>query len=600
MSDFATIYDICAEPLKRRKLSECGENFKKIYGKLIANPFLKLFVLKNIRHPGIPMSKVDVYRKMISKAAQAHVRDWDDPEWIEQNFSPLAQLLDQIEEPAWRKRKPVPGMGQPMSREGIEEILVVVEEDLFRIWGKNPSDPHIPLAAQVLISGDEDMTGSGMMNILKGLGNYEYKNITILFALLRVFLYADESALYLLRKPYASISEPLRLRPSWIWHRTAFYDVIFFEQLYNRVAKTNPDSETKRKYLEIMQSLIEYIVITSREWLKSPSGNISYPAITCLPKDEKGNPLCAMSKSDWKKKQDLGFGDYVPDIDTTYLGLTMAAKWLKLSDKEDFPFDAEILEQCEVALDHPWVEIVAEYQVGRGFDTNPPTITLARPFDYTGSVPLWLHKPFLKPDGRIVTEALGNEICPGHNMDILETILFLRHRFKTLEGENLKTAHMLLDFHHRLFTSGAYKKDSAVRFYLPQIYVNYAGRLYETYLGLSPEERKIFDPEGKVEEIRKIALDYFSDDILGYTANPFDASLAVSGLVLLRCPESMKGYIYKGLGVLKERLGEGGRSHPYKGYEWTMVRHPSRVLVGSAEATTLFVLNACVEALGYV
>jgi len=50
------------------------------------------------------------------------------------------------------------------------------------------------------------------------------------------------------------------------------------------------------------------------------------------------------------------------------------------------------------------------------------------------------------------------------------------------------------------------------------------------------------------------------------------------------------------LDVLVKALGEGRRGHPYKAYEWNRMRHPTRIVVGSEVATSLFVMNAAVDA----
>ena len=106
--------------------------------------------------------------------------------------------------------------------------------------------------------------------------------------------------------------------------------------------------------------------------------------------------------------------------------------------------------------------------------------------------------------------------------------------------------------------------------------------------------------EAEQEEIRAIALDYCRNDLAARTMNPFDAALAVAALVLLRYEPRHDGTIGQALKVLVDHLGEGGRKVPYKAYEWTLVRYPTRILVGSPVATSLFVLNACVEAEGYL
>jgi len=59
-------------------------------------------------------------------------------------------------------------------------------------------------------------------------------------------------------------------------------------------------------------------------------------------------------------------------------------------------------------------------------------------------------------------EVLGNEICPGHNMDILDAVLVNRKQWLALEGENLIFLQRLLDFHYRAFVSGNFRRETAL------------------------------------------------------------------------------------------------------------------------------------------
>jgi hypothetical protein len=251
-------------------------------------------------------------------------------------------------------------------------------------------------------------------------------------------------------------------------------------------------------------------------------------------------------------------------------------------------------------LAYPWVEIISEYQVGGKFTSNPPTIQITKPLDYEGAVPIWFDKPFISADGQIVREMLGNEICPGHNMDILDSILLNRIQWRALEGENLGFLQRLLDFNYRAFVSGNFRHETALMYYLPEIYTYYLGRMYQTYSSLSEPEQRILDPEGKIPEMRRIALQYCKDELIGYSLNAFDAALAVAALVLLEYEPRHDGVIATGLKVINDATGEGRSGHPYRGYEWNRMRHPTRILVGSEVATSMFVLRACSEAMRYL
>lgn len=622
MKKYATLYDLCdVAVLRREPAGEPGKNLRLVYKALAGNPFLKHLMLARCGHPALPKDGPSplaaAIRQAMGRAMHATPENWRNPAWVREAFAPVAELMDASPEREWKRREPLAGEAGPeksrrrftfwsrgaacpLTPENLAPALSAIREavtaHVFAVWDGERKDPHFPVAAQVVLAGDEQMTGERFLEVLAGLGSVEYQNATLMLGLVRCFLLANPRKLSLLRRPWKGLAEPLNLPLAWIMHRTAFYDVIFFEQLLARAAKARPGLAEYGRLLEIMESLLRYILVTSREWLTAPLSGRGHPAITCLPKDEAGNPLCSMSARDWKMKQDLGFGDYVPDVDTTFLGLAMARKWLDLARERKIPADPALLAECEAMLDHPWVSLIGEYQAGGGNASHPPTITMGNPLDLHGSVPLWWDKPFPRPDGSVAREVLGNEVCAGHNMDILDTILLNRDRWKSLEGENLAVTRRFLEFHHRAFLSGNFKDELSVRFYRPETYVYYAGRMYETWLALSPEEKVLLDPEGKVEDIRRKALDHLDNELTAQTMNPFDAALAATALVLLRCEARHGAALSRAVTVLADHLGEGGRKGPYKAYEWTLVRYPSRIIVGSPVATSLFVLNACVEA----
>lgn len=597
MFSTANVYDLCDSViLGEDPTGPPGENLRLIYQNLAGNFFLKHFLLAHCRHPQIPMGEVPAYADMMRAAMRATVEDWASAEWINTTFKPIAFLLDSIENPRWQERGPVKRATSNPSRGEIQRVLEATLDDAYRVWAGDRKDPYFPVAAQVVLTGDDHMDGENFLNVLRGLGNYEYKNMTVVMSLIRCFLMANPKKCNFFRKPYRGVCEVMRQRIAWIWHRSAYYDVFFFESLLNLVERTATGRSERERLLPILENLVRFITVTSIEWLVSPNHGTRFPAITCLPRGEGDLPLTRLSLKDWKKKELLGFGDYVPDTDTTFLGLAVARRWIDFAESEGIAAEPDLLCSCREFLDHPWVGIIEELQFGSRYESNPPTIQITRPLDYYGAVPIWFDKPFEKPGGRTLREALGNEICPGHNMDIFEAILANRKQWRALEGENLEVVHRFLEFHHRAYISGNFKVESALKYYLPEIYIFYTGRMYDRYLTLGDEERAILDPEGKIEEIRAVALNYVGNDLIGLTLNPFDAALAISTLVLMRYPSKDDGVVATAFGVLSDSLGEGRRRHPYKAYEWNRMRHPTRIIVGSDVATTLFVLNACIDA----
>jgi hypothetical protein len=601
MTRNANIYDICERPILEGEChTDPGRNLRLLYKKLVAHPVLKYLILKGCRHPDIAFTDISGYREMMDKAMQATLDNWQDAQWIETTFRPLAQLLDRIENPRWQQREKMERVDGELTRSDMQKVIDICLHDILRVWGRDGKDPWFPVAAQVQVSGDDHMDGESLVNVLQGVASFEYKNITVLFALIRCFLMTNTGRMRLIRKPYGGVCEPMSAPVAWIWHRIAFSDANFFEHLIVFLGSGASRHQHYDSIVPILENLLRYCVCTSREWLETPNRRIRHPAITCLPKDAEGRQLCRLSNGAWQKKRDLGFGDYVPDTDTTFLTLAMARKWLDFVRSEQLSVDKALIEECESILAYPWVEIISEYQVGGKYNSNPPTIRITRPLDYEGAVPIWFDKAFESADGCISREMLGNEICPGHNMDILDAILVNREQWQALQGENLVFLHRLLDFHYRAFASGNFRHETALIYYLPEIYTYYLGRMYQTYGTLSDTEKRILDPEGKIEEMRRIALQYCRDELIGHTLNVFDAALAVSSLVLLGHEPRDDGVIAAGLRVISGAAGEGRCGHPYRAYEWNRMRHPTRILVGSEVSTSLFVLRACSEAMDYL
>lgn len=597
MAATSNLYDIC-DPVLRSDVpsAEPGRNLALIYRTIPGNLALKQLLFRGCRHPSIPIAEVPTYQAVFRAALHATVDDWQSKTWIHTTMKPVAALLDQVETPSWQQRDVQPRARRSPDVDAIDRVLRAVTGDVFRIWAKDQRDPYLPVAAQLVPTGDDHMDGANFLNVLCGLGSYANQNMVFLMSLLRCFLMANPRKRRWVRRPYRGLAEPMRNRLTWMWHRTAFYDGFFFEQLLNRLRHAPATPAERRQIISILENLVRFIVVDSREWLSSPNHGVRFPAITCLPQGDSELPLCRLSKRDWETKKMLGFGDYVADTDTTFVGLAIAQRWLDLVMEQSLDVDRELVEECEKFLAHPWVEIIHELQFGSRYESNPPTIQITKPLDYYGGVPIWFDKPFHKPDGRTIREMLGNEICPGHNMDILDSILRNRTRWRALEGENLEVVQRFLEFHHRAYTSGNFRIESSLKYYLPEIYVYYTGRMYDTVLELTREERMILDPAEKIDEIRSIAIDYVRNDMTGRTLNPFDASLAISALVLLRYPSKDDGVIATALEVITSALGEGPRGHPYKAYEWNRMRHPTRIVVGSEVATSLFVMNACVDA----
>ena len=109
-------------------------------------------------------------------------------------------------------------------------------------------------------------------------------------------------------------------------------------------------------------------------------------------------------------KQDLGFGVYVPDCDTTACSFSAATQ-----AGSDDPI-----------LDQPLLDFYAGYQVGGGANEPLVTVPLNDNIDYEGGVVTWI-------DNLRGERPFGNDLDPTLNLDILEVSFRNLARWKIIE-----------------------------------------------------------------------------------------------------------------------------------------------------------------------
>lgn len=132
------------------------------------------------------------------------------------------------------------------------------------------------------------MDGKNLINVLQGVGSFEYKNITVLFALIRCFLMVNPSRLRFIRRPYQGICEPMSASFTWIWHRIAFSDVNFFEHL---LVFLDSDTSHRKHYctiVPILENLLRYCVcVPARNGWKLPITTLNIPRLPACRKTGK-------------------------------------------------------------------------------------------------------------------------------------------------------------------------------------------------------------------------------------------------------------------------------------------------------------------------
>jgi hypothetical protein len=393
---------------------------------------------------------------------------------------------------------------------------------------------------------------------LSGLNARGYKNSTLLFSLARVFI-ARSSARALINPPWTGIAEPM-WEPVQIRHRSAYYDAFFIEALLSYIesglASRGEIAEVRRTIAE----MVEFCITTSREQVRAHDGS-HFDVVTALAPP----PHPRFSRIFAQIKQDLGFGIYVPDCDTTACAFSAALQ----------------AGSTDPTLDQPLLDFYAGYQVREGANAPIVTVPLNDNIDFEGGVATWI-------DNLAGERPYGNDLDPTLNLDILELSFRNLARWKVLETPSrLSTIHRIIGFQKRLVESGAFTNPRSHIYYLPELYCAYFGRCHAVFSALPAAARAAIDPQGSLDLIRARVLAYVEDELITGEMNAFDAALSLIALGHLGANAAS---FTPALHCIVNSLGEGGRKGPYRAYEWNKMKTPTRILVGGSEATSAFVL----------
>jgi hypothetical protein len=544
--DGPSLYDVCDPLLLKQRRGD--PHLSKFYRTALGNPALRPL----LRRTGLPELR-DPERLQSLRAALIHARDDENPDWAAIG-QPVADLLDiiSLQHP---RPKPVPAPDRTPDLADIEGVIRTCGAHLLRSFGRRG---FIPTYAAFNLIGDPDMGGRELLMALTGLNSRGYKNSTLLFNLARVFI-ARSPASALINPPWTGIAEPMS-QPVQIRHRSAYYDAFFTEALLSFVetglASPDQTSASRRAIAE----MVDFCLTTSREDVLAQDGR-AVSVITAL----APLPHPRFSRFFAQIKQDLGFGVYVPDCDTTACSFSAATQ---------AGSDNPILAQ-------PLLDFYAGYQVGGGANEPLVTVPLNDNIDYEGGVVTWI-------DNLAGERPFGNDLDPTLNLDILEVSFRNLSRWKILETpQRLDTVHRIIGFQERLVASGAFTNPRSHIYYLPELYCAYFGRCHAAFIALPPAAQRAIDPDGAFDFIRAKVLAYVQTELIAAEMNAFDAALALIALGHLGADTAT---FIPALHCIVRDLGEGGRHGPFKAYEWNKMKTPTRILVGGPEVTSAFVL----------
>jgi hypothetical protein len=544
--DGPSLYDVC-DPLLSKQ-SGGDPHLSKFYRTALGNPALRSL----LRRTGIPELR-DAGRLQSLREALIQARDDENPDWAAIG-QPVAALLDTIG-PQHLRPKPVPVPDRAPDLAEIESVIRICGAHLLRSYRRCG---FIPTYAAFNLIGDPDVGGREMLMALTGLNSRGYKNSTLLFNLARIFI-ARSPAQALINPPWTGIAEAMS-QPVQIRHRSAYYDAFFTEALLGFVETGLATTDETAASRRAIAAMIDFCLTTSREDVLAQDGR-AVSVITAL----APLPHPRFSRYFAQIKQDLGFGIYVPDCDTTACSFSAATQ---------AGSDNPILEQ-------PLLDFYAGYQVGGGANEPLVTVPLNDHIDYEGGVVTWI-------DNLAGERPFGNDLDPTLNLDILEVSFRNLARWKIVETpQRLDTVHRIIGFQKRLAASGAFTNPRSHIYYLPELYCAYFGRCYAAFVALPPAAQRAIDPDGAFDFIRTKVLAYVQTELIAGEMNAFDAALALIALGHLGAEPAT---FTPALHCIVRGRGEGGRHGPFKAYEWNKMKTPTRILVGGPEVTSAFVL----------
>ena len=544
--DGPSLYDVCDPLLLKYRDGDLhlGKFYRTALGNPALRPLLRRTGLAELRDPG---------RLRALRDALVQARDNVSPDWAAIG-QPVADLLDTIE-----LKHPRPQPAAPPGRgPGLAQIEAAIRDCGAHLLRSYRDNGFIPTYAAFNLIGDVDLRGREFLMALTGIHSRGYKNSTLLFNLARIFI-ARSPARGLINPPWTGIAEPMS-QPMQIRHRSAYYDAFFVEALlsFADTGLASPDQTAASR--RAIADLVDFCLVTSREEVRARDGRpvIVITALAPLPHPR-------FSRFFSQIKQDLGFGVYVPDSDTTVCSFSAATQ----AGSED-----PILEQ-------PLLDLFAGLQVDGGANEPLVTVPLNDTIDYDGGVVTWI-------DNAAGERPFGNDLDPTLNLDILEVSFRNLVRWKVIETpQRLATVQRIIGFQRRLVASGAFTDPRSHIYYLPELYCAYFGRCYAAFIALPPAAQQAVDPDGAFDFIRARVLAYVEGELIVAEMNVFDAALALIALGHLGADAAA---FTPALHCIIGHLGEGGRHGPFKAYEWNKMKTPTRILVGGPEVTSAFVL----------
>jgi hypothetical protein len=544
--DGPSIYDLCDPVLLNGHTGD--EHLSKFYKTALRNPALAAL----LRRAGLP-ELADDTRLGALRDALVNARDQENPDWAEIG-RPFAELLDTIQLSHPKPRTVSAPAHLPKAAE-IDRIIRTCGKHLLGSFARNG---FLPTYAAFNLIGDPDFRGRELIMALTGLNARSYKNSTLMFNLARVFI-ARSATGAVLNPPWKGIAEPM-WEPVQIRHRSAYYDAFFIEALLSYLETGLASQDERVSARRAIDEMVEFCLKISREDVQGRDGT-NFSVVTALAPP----PHPRFSRFFSRVKEELGFGIYVPDCDTTACSFSAATQ-----AGSDDPI-----------LNQPLLDFYAGYQVRPGSNEPLVTVPMNDNINFDGAIATWI-------DNLAGERPYGNDLDPTLNLDVLEVSFRNCDRWKILETPSrLETIQQIIAFQRSIAASGAFTNPRSHIYYLPELYSAYFGRCYATFRSLPVATQRIIDPTDAFSFIREAVLAYVKEEMITKEMNAFDAALALLALGHLGADRES---FTPALHTIVDSVGEGGFRAPFKAYEWNKMKTPTRILVGGPEVTSAFVL----------
>ncbi len=173
--------------------------------------------------------------------------------------------------------------------------------------------------------------------------------------------------------------EPMQIR-----HRSAYYDAFFTEALLSYLETGLASTATTTAARKAIADMVDFCINISAEEVRAHDGT-PFNVVTAL----APGPHPRFSRFFAQIKQDLGFGVYVPDCDTTACAFSAATQ----------------AGSTDPILDQPLLDFYAGYQVREGANEPVVTVPINDNIEFEGGVATWI-------DNLAGERPYGNDLDP--------------------------------------------------------------------------------------------------------------------------------------------------------------------------------------------